>query len=951
MLRLFGTVEAGPESAAPTPVTAPRPRLIVALLGANLGERVPVQRLVDALWPDDPPRTAISALQVYISKIRRLFEPDLAPRTESRYLRLEAAAYVLDLPVHEVDTRRFAALGRTDATTSSADAEVRWREALALWADPPFAEFADAPWAIAAGNELRRTRISICRGLYAEAITEGRDAEIIDELSKDYDTHPFDERLAGLLMTAQYRLGDQAAALATGARVRTHLREELGLEPTPELRELERLILDHDASLLEGFRIRPPQRRGAAIERPPLFGRHVELGRIRRALDTHRLVTITGPGGVGKTRLAHEIADTTERALFVDLTPVERHDQVIDHIAVVLGIDGDPLTDPAHALAAAIGDRCPLLVLDNVEHLLPGLADVAAELMGSDETFGILVTSRRTLHLSTEHLIRLESFETPDPDDPEMASDPGIRILTAHSGTSIGTANAAQFAALHERLDGLPLALELAAFQLRTLGIDDVLTAPPDSAHDAPRDKPERHRSLDALVASSIADLDDSQRDLLERMSVFAGPVPLEAVVRLMARVASPVDVRIGVSELVDRSLVAMSTDGPVRYRLLETVRSHCRARVADAGRLDEVHDSHRHLVRSTAAASLTGDEVVFRLDDLDDDVAAALDRFERRADDAAEHLGFVMTIATYWYGVNRVGEARTRLRRALALHPDADPVSAGTANALLGMISFGDGAFHELATATRRALDLLEPLGFPGLDFVRAGHHVGAGELPQARAAIEVFLADGVATGRPLLAGLEVAANAAWFAGDHETAARWFDTQRSAARDQGDPYFEAHALRGAAMMTAILGRPELGVDMCREADELAVSDRQPRVVTERHASAAVVRFALGDNATAAREAAAVLELSTRHFDAHSAALAVPIACACSLATGDAERVALISGWFDSLQRSTGLYPPQSSADLLTDVVGNASEVADSDRWIQLRADGATGGLAAALAT
>ena len=789
-----------------------------------------------------------------------------------------------------------------------------------VWSDPPFAEFTDAPWAIAAGNELRRTRINICRSLYGQAITEGRDAEIIDELSNDHDTHPFDERLAGFLMTAQYRLGDQTGALATGARVRTHLREELGLDPTPELRELERLILDHDASLLEGFRIRPPLRRGASVERPPLFGRDADLDRIRRVLDAHRLVTITGPGGVGKTRLAHEVTDTAERALFIDLTPLDSHDQVIDHVAGVLGIDGDPLTDPVRALAAAIGERCSLLALDNAEHLLPGLADVTTELLDSDEDFRVLVTSRRTLHLSTEHLIRLEPFGTPDPGDPEMASDPGIRILTAHSGTSIEPGNAAQFAVLHERLDGLPLALELAAFRLRTLGIDDVLAAPPDAARDAPRDKPERHRSLDALVASSIDDLDDRQRELLERMSVFAGPVPLEAVVRLMSRVASPVDVRVGVSELVDRSLVAFSTDGPVRYRLLETVRSHCRARLADTRRLDEVHEAHRHLVRSTAVASLTGSAIVFRLDDLDDDVAAALDRFERRADDAAEHLGFVMTIATYWYSVNRVGEARMRLRRALALHPDADPVSAGTANALLGMISFGEGAFHELATATQRALDLLEPLGFPASTSSEPATTSVPANFPRLGKQSSRSSPTASRPGRPLLAGLEVAANAAWFAGDHETAAQWFDRQRSAARDQGDPFFEAHALRGTAMMTAILGRPELGVDMCRQADDLPVSDRQPRVITERHASAAVVRFALGDATTAAREAAEVLELSTRHFDAHSAALAVPILCACSLESGDVERVALISGWFDSLQRSTGLYPPQSSAELLAEV-------------------------------
>lgn len=923
--------------------------MVLAILGAHLGERVTTDRLIDAMWGDDPPKSAVSAIQVYVSKIRRLFEPGLAAGATSSYLRSDAGAYVLDLPIEAVDVASFAAVchdpdAGDDAVVASLD----------LWRGDPFAEFTDAPWALTRSVELRQIRLRAVQRRYATAISAGRDGEIVDALRTDVAEYPYEERLTGLLMTALYRLGDQRGALEVYTTTRTLLVDELGLDPTPELQELQRLILQHDASLLEGMRLRPPRSTPGPVGRPAMYGRAGDVERAESALRDHRLVTVTGPGGVGKTRLAQELVDRRPGSAMVDLASSGTIADALAQTAAALGIEGDPLTATVASIAQVLDTSHHFIVLDNCEQLLPDLGATITAVLAESSAVRIVCTSRRSIAVSNEAIVRLEPLAAPaslagTPPLEEVAASPGVRILTARSGIDLTAENAADIIELHRRLDGLPLALELAAFRLRTLGAVDLAIATTPDDRTGPRDLPERHRSLDAVLESSMDTLSTTQLRVLERLSVFAGAVPLEAIVRLLEDEISAVEVRIAVSDLVDRNLVALRpTSLGVRYRLLETVRSHCRTRWDVA--LDGPPDPTLvEMLRNVAQESLSPTASQITLTDLDDEVGAVLAQLEHAAVDAQLHLSLLTPVATYWYGVGRVRDARLRLRAALEAHPDAPPPLIGLSSALLGMISFGDGAYDELARYTHRALTILEPLGFPGLDFVRAGHHIGAGELVEARDAIDAFLADPSTTGRPRLAGLEVSATTSWFSDDLDLAMRAYREQQSIAVAERDPYFEAHALRGEALMAALAGRPERGLDLCRTADEIVVPRSADRPRTERLATSAVIRRVLGDEQTAGELARDSLAACVRQFDATAATLTTPIAASDALVDGDAQHAARLIGWYDALCRSTGLYGPTWANDLLQRVSSEVEAQLEGSAWIRLRADGASMGLGAVL--
>lgn len=956
MLRLFGTIEAGDGTGPPLPVSAPRLRMVLAILSAHLGERVSTDRLIDAMWGDTPPKSAGAALQVYVSKIRRLFEPDLAAGAASAFLRSDAGAYVLELPTGAVDIAEF-----TRICGGQSFDERELVDALKLWRGDPFGEFADEPWALTRTTEIRQLRLRSVQRRYGAAISAGRDSDIIDALRTDVAAHPFEERLVGLLMTAQYRLGDQQGALATYAVTRELLLDELGLDPTPELQQLQLLVLRHDATLLEGMRLRPATTPEVSRARPAMFGRHNDLARVEEAVVAHRLVTIVGPGGVGKTRLAQELSDRHLGCTMIDLSSSNNVTEALAQIATTLDVEGEPLTATATSVGLALEATCEIVVLDNCEHLLPGLGSTIADVLASSSSIGIIATSRQSIGLSHEMVIRLEPLVADGRDDAEagtgdsrgldrIAELPGVRILSARSGIAVTPDNAADMLALVRRLDGLPLALELAAFRLRALGAVDLDIADVDQSGPAPIDTPQRHRSLDTVLASSIERLTEVQVHVLETMSTFSGAVPLEAIVRLLGTDTSPVEARISVAELVDRSLVSVqpTTRGP-RYRLLETVRSHCRARCshdvteANRARLVEV-------LRDVATERPGSVPAVLMLGDLDDEVSAALNHLEAAHDDATTHLSLLTPVATSWYTTGRVREARLRLGTALAAYPDAAPPLVGLTSALLGMISFGDGAFNDLAEHTATALAILEPMGFPGLGFVRAGHHVGSGELDAARAAIASFLDDPIAVGRQRLAGLEVASTSAWFADDLDGAAEHYRTQARLAVVEGDPGVESHALRGESMMVALGGDPQRGLDLCRRAGELEPGRAANRARVEHLAAGAVIRYELGDHATSVVGGTAVLHSCVRQFDATAATLTLPIVASGALERGDVESVARLTGWFDALCRSTGLYGPQTSKRLFDRIVDEAELAVDAEAWTRLRADGASLGLGKTLA-
>ncbi len=927
-------------------------RIVIAILAAHLGERVSADRLIDEVWGDTPPKTASAALQVYVSKLRRLFEPELTAGAESAFLRSDAGGYILEVPVEQVDIARFG------ATCRDADAdEGQLATALDMWHGEPFAEFADESWAIPRVVELRQLRCGAVHRRCRVAIAAGRDATVVDLLRATIKEFPYEERLVGLLMTALYRLGDQRGALDVYAATRELLVEELGLDPTPELSQLELLILQHDASLLEGMRLRPAAISDRALTRPAMYGRADDLNRVSEALETGRLVTIHGPGGVGKTRLAQEMADQHHDCPVIDLSSAQTVPEASASIAQALQVEGDPLTATATSIGLAIAASHGFVVLDNCELLVPDLGGLIADILRPSDTVRILATSRRTIGLAAERVVRLDTLvPAGDPtlattDIAEFAELPSVRLLCARSGIEITEGNIADVAELIRRLDGLPLALELASVRLRSRGAVDLAVdlAFADAEDTSPPDVPARHRSLNALLRNSIDELNDRQRRVLESLAVFASAVPLEAVVRLMADEMAAVEVRITVAELADRSLVATTqTEHGVRYRLLETVRTYCRSLRSEHE--EEDRNALVKLLSKTATESLLQGDPQFTLSDVDADVSAVLADFERQRTDAAAHLSLLTPVASYWYGVGRVREARQRLRTAIELYPDADQASIGLSSGLLGMISFGDGAFHDLARFTGEALATLEPLGLPGLGFVRAGHHVGRGEPEQARVSITEFLAEPFAVGRQRLAGLEVAAMSAWFCGDLVGSAEAFRDQAEFARSEGDAAFESHAKRSEAMLVALAGEPERALDLARRANELDPGHGRDRAHIERLAASAVIRHEFGDMGTAVADATASLELCVRRFNASAVTLAVPIASAGALAGADTRRVARLTGWYEALCRSTGLYGPPTSRRLLDDVTSQAEASVDHSTWVRDRADGASVGLGGVLA-
>ncbi len=942
MLRLLGTIEAGPVSGSTQLVTAPRLRVILALLGAHPGQRVSIDRLVDALWPDEPPRSAEASIQVHISKIRRIFEPDLAPRAESSCLRHEPGAYVLALPRDELDITAFLdAAADAEATDSVSAADT----ALSLWNDPPFAEYVDEPWAISTATELRRVHLATAIGHYERALRDGRGRAVVDNVRADLGAHPYNEQLTGILMRVLYQDGDQTAALDVAAALRRRLLDELGLDPTPELRELEHQILNHEVETQPATS--HPSRPPPVHDRGAIYGRNDDIEHVISALQTHRLVTLTGPGGVGKTRLAQAVGTVFDGSVFIDLSTASSTDEALTYIEDAFGVNGDPLTDRLTTLAGAASSTTSLLILDNCEQLPDDFSEAAGALVQAG-TAHLLVTSQRSLKITAEHLVRVQPFEPAAGSVGEVATHPGLRMLTADGSITMTEANADALVELHNRLDGLPLALQLAAFRLRTVSIDEILSAPDDSSFSAPADLPERHRSLDVLVSSSIAALDERSLEVLEACSIFAGSVPLAAINQLMAKHADPVEVGIAVADLVDRSLLTMSTNGPVRYRMLDTIRQHCRQRLDTAGRANELERRHAGLVRRAAIDHVTTPHPALRLDSVGDEVLAALDRIERSPGDPARDIALATSVATAWYGAGRVGEARDRLRRVLRIHHAADPLSVGHASALLGMVSFDHGAFNELARFTGDALRILEPIDARNLHIVRAGHHFGLGELDRTREAILSCLADDWTVGRMRIAALEIAATSAWFMGDHESCADYFAEQHEVALELDDTSFAAHALRGQAMMRALSGSPEAGLVLARRADEFVVTDFK-RPATEGRTATTVIRYLMGDLATARTEARAVLESSIRRFDAHAVALALPIAAACALADDDQRSVALLTGWFDGLCDATGFFAPASSQEIFDQTVEATRASMAPDDWTIARADGASFGLAAAL--
>jgi predicted ATPase/DNA-binding SARP family transcriptional activator len=608
--RVLGPVEVAVEQTR-LALGSVRQRTILAVLLAA-GEVVPSGRLVEAVWGARPP--AATTLRSHISQLRRELE-DLEADGGSAIV-TASGGYRLEVGGHDLDATTFEALTRRAGTALPEDpatAEELLQRALAAWRGPAFGELGDHPMVHAEAVRLERLRIGAAADRIDARLALGRHREVIGELEAAVVAEPLDERAHGQLMLGLYRTGHQADALAAYEALRARLRDELGVDPSPSLQRLHGQLLRQEiedpgehtpAGTSAGTRAPPsPLPTNGASRQPSgpqgeLFGRDEATAAVAELAVAHPLVTITGPGGVGKTRLAEhvgrEVADRFDDGVVgCGLSGVRDPDSVAPAVMATLSIEHPGTHDPREALAVAIGDRRMLLLLDNCEHLLPSVTDLVKALLRACPRLGVLATSREPLRLPGERVWQLAPLATPRPDagPAEILRSPAgalfvARAEAAEPSFALIDETATPVAELCRRLDGLPLAIELAAARVRALSPAD-LAARLDQRFSllsaGPAGGSGRHRTLEAVVAWSHGLLDDAQARLFDRLSVFAGSFPLEAAEQICGEPPlAPTEVAGLLADLADRSMVTVErVQTGTRYRLLDTLRDYGARRLA----------------------------------------------------------------------------------------------------------------------------------------------------------------------------------------------------------------------------------------------------------------------------------------------------------------------------------------------------------------------------------
>ncbi|MFE7598647.1 ATP-binding protein [Streptomyces sp. NPDC057494] len=605
----------------------PKVRALLARLLLDAGGTVTVERLVDGLYGDEPPAGAQGALQAQVSRLRRALPPGVTVEFSPAGYRLTVAD-----PAAEVDVVRFEALAREGARAGAAGDPGRaaglLREALGLWRGPALTDVRDAPFAAGQTARLDALRLdAVEEWAAAELAVDGDPAVLVRELERWAREQPLRERLRGLQMRALGAAGRQADALAVYEEVRAALAEELGADPSPELSAVH-------LELLRGG--------GAAPERafPPLpapltdfVGRERERERLAALVAAARLVTLVGPGGAGKTRLALEVgAGLRGEVRFVDLGAVAGvpgpSGEVAEAFATALGVRG------AARLEAALAGRPVLLIVDNCEHVVAETAVLVRRLLAACPGLRVLTTSREALGITGESLLPLGALA------PAAAEELFVRRA---AGVRPGFTGHARVAELCAGLDGLPLAVELAAARLRTLSVEELadgLGERFELLSRGDRTAPERHRTLRAVVEWSWSLLEPGERDLAARLSVFRGGATAQAVARVCGAGAGTL------ASLVEKSLVEVRDDG--RYRMLETIRAYAAERLPDGDPATAAHRAYYRELAEAADPELRGPaqlEWLARLDAEDANLRAAL----RRAA-PEDGLRLVAALSPYWW-------------------------------------------------------------------------------------------------------------------------------------------------------------------------------------------------------------------------------------------------------------------------------------------------------------
>jgi predicted ATPase/DNA-binding SARP family transcriptional activator len=977
-IELLGPVEAVVHGRA-VALGGRRPRTLFALLALRPGQVVASEAIVDALWGEDPPLRARESLQMHVSRLRKAFA-DLGTDA-GRFVR-RAGGYMLDTSGGDRDLDQWhGALGRARRAREAGEPAAARAEidaGLRLWGGQPLGGVVLNNVLAAERARLEEQRLeAVIEGIELD-LELGRHGEVLGQLDALALAHPFAEHLVELQMLALYRSGRQADALAAFRAARDRLVEELGIEPGERLCALHEDVLRHSGELAAPKAARRASRdeavtepRGAPSSAPrPLpvppnrtIGRDRELAAIGAGLRSRatRLLTLTGPGGVGKTRLAIEAAravegDFADGACFVSCAPLRDPAQVASAIAEALGAGVLGGESPAQAAERFLATKHLLLVADNFEHVLAA-APVVGGLLAGCPNLTVLATSREPLALQAEErrpvapLAVPDSGASPEADAVTLFSD---RARARDPGFALDEVTAAAVAQICRRVDGLPLAIELAAARCGILSpsevaerLDEALAAPGAGARDAAA----RQQTLRATVDWSHALLDDDERAGFARFAVFAGGATVHATEAVTGARLWTIDGLVTKSLLVRRR----QPSGPTRLHMLETIRAYAADKLAARADGHEIRERHyRHFL---ALAERHGAERVLmdadcqghieRLETEIDNLHAALAwAIERR--DARAALRLCVALEHFWWISMRYEEAISWIDRALDL-PAAKADAALRVRALcskgLALWPFRRNA--EIRSTLAEADRVARALGDPLI----VSHAL------QVRARLEAT-DDATTDFGPSIAMAEEAFQLAVAAGDSWATAKAAyataiaadtidDHHRCTARaadllaETGDVYHLARILSAGAINGLLLGGSVV--------DAKAYADRAAELLHDLHdlqsrafvlANIGLVAVIAGDTDGAETALRQQLALGRDHLTARYAYDGLKGLAAVAAVHQQDDRCAHLVG-AAAAHAVTGALPDPVDAMFQTDFFGPARARLGEDRWATAVRDGA----------
>ena len=600
---MLGSFELRTDDGVLADVPGARLRGLLIALALEPGHAVPKATLVDWIWGEHPPSEAANALQRLVSRLRKALPEGLVEgQTDGYRLRVEPDA------VDAVRFERLVGQARKDEDPR----RVRLlREALALWRGAAMQDVGlqDSAAFDAAVTRLEGLRLTAMEDRFDAEIGLGHGAELVTELTDLVAAHPWRERLVAALMRALAATGRDTEALLVYQRTREALADALGVDPSPELSALH-------VALLRGELGRRGENRKTNLraELTSFVGKDAAVAAVRELIAEHRLTTVIGPGGAGKTRLATETArsllgDLPDGAWLVELAAIGADGDVAQAALDALGLrdallGGTPNAEPTGRLITAIREREALLILDNCEHVIESAAVFADRVLGECRRLRILATSREPLGITGEALWLVEPLALPEGDASpgEIESSPAVQLLRDRAGAvrrdlAIHGRTLSAMARVCRALDGMPLAIELAAARLRTMSLDQLASRLDDRFRlltSGSRTALPRHRTLRAVVDWSWELLSDAERLVLRRLAVFSGGASLDAAERVCAGDAAEQEQVLELlTSLAEKSLLLADGDGAPRYRMIATIQEYAGHRLAEAGEPDLARHAH----------------------------------------------------------------------------------------------------------------------------------------------------------------------------------------------------------------------------------------------------------------------------------------------------------------------------------------------------------------------